>query len=498
MRSATFLFLALALSSCALPQFPTAESATRIHRDPAGFTIEIPPDWKVQSFDGGHVSASAPDNSQFVLVSPVLGRGSDCSQLIKNALNGNWPSFQNVSALEVRATSKREAVARFLHFQGRLRAGVLCSATGPNSAMFFAISAPAEQFDAARPALVAALRSFKFQSPTAPGNAPARNTSSALPLQPFREPQESAFTTVVPSGWQHQGGVTRISNSNVTVAYRFLSPGNESVITLGDPRLSGCLVPGPATMTSSPPGQGYQYCPYRDGTQIAELWLTSLLVPDFQLQNLRIIARNNRPDLAEPLTRQMAAIGAANVNVHYGEIVFEATRNGAPISGRVLGVSNFLRSVDPNLLAGSYKPHVNAWFSPASQAGSVGAAASAMVSKFQWNHQWVAANNEWARRDANAVLNFQRYQSELGQKMFQESSDSNQRIAEARGDLLSGRVRLKDHEGNQFEARAGSNYYYVAEQDARTGALNPPVTASDTWLPENGGPIDLRALEIIR
>ena len=59
------------------------------------------------------------------------------------------------------------------------------------------------------------------------------------------------------------------------------------------------------------------------------------------------------------------------------------------------------------------------------------------------------------------------------------------------GDVLSGTVRLRDPEGNQYEAKAGSNYYYLNEQQAR-------VVGSDLPLPGTDGVIDLRPLEVIR
>ena len=68
---------------------------------------------------------------------------------------------------------------------------------------------------------------------------------------------------------------------------------------------------------------------------------------------------------------------------------------------------------------------------------------------------------------------------------------SADRRAAAVGDLLSGTVRLRDPEGRQYEAKAGSNYYYLNEQETR-------VVGSDLSLPATDGVIDLRPLEVIR
>ena len=64
------------------------------------------------------------------------------------------------------------------------------------------------------------------------------------------------------------------------------------------------------------------------------------------------------------------------------------------------------------------------------------------------------------------------------------------------GDTLLGRVRLKDEQGNQYEAAQGGNYYFYDEQAGKT-ARRPDDAVVGTE--RHPGPlVDLRPLEVIR
>jgi hypothetical protein len=77
--------------------------------------------------------------------------------------------------------------------------------------------------------------------------------------------------------------------------------------------------------------------------------------------------------------------------------------------------------------------------------------------------------------------------------------ESSGKRADAMGDLLSGTVRLQDSQGNRYQAKAGSNYYYAVEQGlAVESDPNRAVMGTDQWAPLHNGSIDLRPLEVLR
>ncbi len=117
----------------------------------------------------------------------------------------------------------------------------------------------------------------------------------------------------------------------------------------------------------------------------------------------------------------------------------------------------------------------------------------------KWNMQWVMANRAAGQRDTEMVRRYLESQSQLGQQMFQDRMASADRRSAAVGDVLAGQVRLRDNEGNQYEAHAGSNYYYLNEQQSRLESnRSNAVVGSDISVPLSNGSIDLRPLEVIR
>jgi hypothetical protein len=471
-----------------------------VHRDPAGFSVDAPSGWTVKSFAGGHVSITEQGNEEFVMVSPVLGRGNDCRRLLEGSLSGSWATFPGVTELSIQTPARGMAVARFGYRGGAARGAVMCAATGRRSAMFYAMGAPAGRFATDRAKMVGVLRSFRYGAQgesAATGGGVAANAAPAIPMEPWLEQSEGAFQAVKPAGWRAEGGVLRNSNSDVRVGYRLARPDGQAVMFMGDTRLNNCMVPGPQYSGMGALGGGYDLCPYREGAQIAEEYLTRAVAPEWRIEGLRITERRRRPDLTETADRVSNSAGG-NARNAYGEVTFEGHRGGSAIRGTMVGNTQFHPSVTPQMIAGSYMKYVTGYLAPAGQASATLSALGKIHASFRWNTQWIAGNRAASARDHEAIRQYQQWQAELGRKMFEERSESAQRRSNAVGDLLRGRVRLRDAEGNQYEAQAGSNYYYAEETGARTGDPNTTIIGSDVWISPNNGVIDLRPLEVIQ
>ncbi len=86
--------------------------------------------------------------------------------------------------------------------------------------------------------------------------------------------------------------------------------------------------------------------------------------------------------------------------------------------------------------------------------------------------------------------------AEMQQKAFWDRMAASDQRREAVNDILGGRVRLTDGQGNQYEAKAGSNYYFYDVQAGRTaGRPNDAVVGSDIY---PSPVVDLRPLEVLR
>ncbi len=465
-------------------------ASAAVHQDPSGFRVEVPDGWRVHALGEGRMVVSSPNPWKFVTVAPVLGRSADCATALRTTFANGWGSFPGARNVNVRPAGRGTAVAEFEFQNGQSRGAVLCAETGRRSGMFYGMAAPSAEFVPERGRLVSILRSFRY------GSAPAARTAAApaaaMPMEPWREASEGAFTAEKPTGWRAEGGVRRISNSDVRIGYRLSSPDGLAGIVMGDVRLGTCTVAGPGGQQFQQMGQnnGVEWCPYRTGEQAAEMYVLRLLAQDWGVQGMRVLSRRPRPDLSQESSQAAAAYGL-KVRDSFGEVLFEGTRQGAPVTGRIVGFTQFMASVDPNLIAGTYTTQIIGFLGPRGRESALSSAVARHQGSVRWNVQWIMANRAAAQRDSQMAMRYLREQGERGQRMFEERMASADRRAAAVGDLLSGTVRLRDPEGRQYEAKAGSNYYYLNEQEAR-------VVGSDAPLPPTDGVVDLRPLEVIR
>ena len=73
---------------------------------------------------------------------------------------------------------------------------------------------------------------------------------------------------------------------------------------------------------------------------------------------------------------------------------------------------------------------------------------------------------------------------------------ASDRRREGVNDILGGTVRLTDGQGNQYQAKAGSNYYFLDTEAARVaGRPDDAVRRTDLW---PSPMVDLRPLEVMR
>ena len=451
------------------------------YQDPDGFTLDLPTGWSVKKFGQGGVVVASPDPSRFALILPILGRTGDCVTTLRQALASGWNAFPGIADVNLKPAGPRSAIAGFALRNGQGRGAMLCAETGPKSAMFYALAAPAANYPTEKTALLAVLKSFRY---AAPASFPAANIS----MEPFREPSEGAYQSVKPSGWQVAGGVRRISNNDVRVGIQLLSPDRAAAIWLGDVRLNKCVVLG-ANMRqfgTAPLGAGAEYCPYRDGIQTAEFYAQRTLSADHRLEGLRITSRRSRPDLGQLSTQASATLGQMGMTQSYGEVRFSASRQGNPVEGVVIGSTIFASSgtVDPN--GGIFTSYVTGYLAPAANTASIASAAARVTGGVRWDYGWVTGNRQAAINDTRMALEYNRQIAALGQKMFEDRDASNQRIAEGRGHVLSGTTVLQGPDGQRYQAKAGSNYYSL-------DAPNETIIGRNVW--EN--PIDLQPLAIV-
>lgn len=468
------------------------------HRDPSGFSLQLPAGWEVRKNNYNMVVVRNPQGGEFAFVAPVIGRTADCRTMLEGNLRGGWNVFPEVGGLRIENTAHNSALARFDYKGGAERGMVLCAETSSRSAMLYALGAPAARFAGAQPVLASVLKSFRYGEPAEPsgGKSSGAQAGPAMPpMVPWREPNEGAYTLEMPEGWRVEGGIQRISNMDVRGSLRFWSPDGQSLIQFNDTRFDKCIVPSQGTIMA-PLGQGVRYCPYQTGLQIAEWYVAQVWTKEMQLENLEITGRRELAELGRGEDMRMAQAGLQGFQHSYGEVRFRASRAGRPVEGSLLGKTMMLWSPDRSLFQGNYTAEVKGVLAAAEEFGRVSAIGGRIESSIRYNLQWVVENRRASARDAQAILNSMRAAAEAAQQAFWERSEAAARRSESVGDLLAGRVRLTDAQGNRYEAKAGSNYYFYDEQAGRTAPRRDDAVLGADLYPSPL--VDLRPLEVVK
>lgn len=165
------------------------------------------------------------------------------------------------------------------------------------------------------------------------------------------------------------------------------------------------------------------------------------------------------------------------------------------MEGRLLGMTRMLWSQSPDLLGGNFETEIKGYMGPAG-SGAAGANRGYIEGNWEHNYQWIAANRQAAAQDVRNTLNQMHASAEIQQKAFWDRMAASDQRREAVNDILGGRVRLTDGQGNQYEAKAGSNYYFYDVQAGHiAGRPNDAVVGSDIY---PSPVVDLRPLEVLR
>ena len=294
----------------------------RLHKDPRGFELRLPPGWAVETKDELLITAGSPSTGEFVAISPFIApAGTDPQECLQKA-PGTFPSlFPQGRIQTVRPGTRQGEAAASLSFDGNRRATLLCSLDG-RAGMLYAIAAPAPTFELRRPDLVRVLDSFSFT-----GAGGGRSSETALSYKKFRDPKEGAFTVEVPDGWQVSGGAVRRAAVEVYPRLEVRSPDGKVRAFVGGDDLRTHAIPNRMlTFSGFPegseysPGYGVTFVvrPVASGSQYAQEHASQRL----GCQGYTRTGGGQRPDLARQLGSIYEQRGFIDVDLDVGEATF--------------------------------------------------------------------------------------------------------------------------------------------------------------------------------
>jgi uncharacterized cupin superfamily protein len=464
-------------------------------RHPSGFRVDLPQGWQAIPSSKGHIVLVSPNPQAYAFVQPVLNRAAGCAAILRSTLTGaGAAAYNGLTNLDVVPAGVRMATAKFLFQNGGVRGTILCAETSSRSAMLYGIAAPVREYPQWTPVLMSVLRSFSFapNTPAAGGGAspipmPALNTT-------WQEPHEMAYTLAIPQGWRATGGIRRLDVTHYNTGVQITSPDNTALIRLGDQRLGQCTVPGPGAATMPSTG-GLNYCAQQSGQQLGASYLRTL-AQDLGLRDGQVISNTNRPDLAQRAQAVPASFGL-RVNCSVAEFRFRATRNGVPVEGALFAQTTLFYAVQgQNFILGTQSFDISGFLGPANQMPMLARLTGAIRASQRINPVWWSQTQQINREVAQRTLATLHAEAEHQQQAFWERMASMDRRREAVNDILGGTVRLTDGQGHQYQAKAGSNYYFLDTEAERTaGRPDDAVRGADVW---PSPMVDLRPLEVVR
>jgi uncharacterized cupin superfamily protein len=472
----------------------TAARAAEYRDDAKGFRVNLPPGWQAVSSGAGHVVFASRDPLEYAYVRPILHRTADCVTTLRQTLTSPQAGAAALRDLQIAQTGRGVAVARFLINGGAGRGATLCAETSRGVGMLYGAVVPANAFASEWPNVMAVLRSFAYQPPA--GSASANGAASALPaLVSWREPNERAYVMSVPAGWQIAGGIQRQDVTHYTTGVEARSPDGVAGVRIGDPRIGQCMVPGPG-MNGMPPAQSStRFCQESTADQVGAMYVRGMLARDLELSGIQLTGAS-RPDLARR-AEAMPALFGLRVRCSVEELRFRATRRGSPVSGGVLVKTTMFQAVQgQDFIQGTLSADIESFWGPPERFASLARLTGVMQSSMQidpvWWQQTQRINADVARRTLAQLHS----EAQNAQQASWDRMAAADRRSESVGYLLSGTSRLSDGQGQTYEAKAGSNYYFLDTNAART-ARNPgdAVVRSDTW---PSSTVDLQPLSVIR
>jgi hypothetical protein len=467
----------------------SATNARAMEPLPGGndFHADLPPGWRALPSGSGQIVFVSPDAREYAYVRPVLHRTSDCASTLRRSAESLPAGTGAVRDLQIARTGRGVAVARFLVGNGSGRGATLCAETSRGVGMLYGGIVPAGAFAREWPTVMAVLRSFAYQPRQRTGSAPAARAAAAMPaLVSWREPNERAFVMSVPAGWQVNGGIRRQDATHYTSGVEALSPDRLSGVRIGDSRVTQCTVPGPG-MNGLPPAHGtMQFCPASTAAQVGDLYLRSVLGRDLGLAGMQI-AVTPRPDLARRAEAIPASFGL-RVHCLVEELRFRASRGGSPVSGAVLVKTTLFDAVQgQNFIQGTLSAEVESFWGPPERFASLARLTGVMQASMRVDPVWFAQTQRINAEITRRTLAQMHSEAASAQQASWDRMAAADRRSESVGYLLSGTSRLSDAQGRTYEAKAGSNYYFLD-----TGGA---VVRTDTW---PSGSVDLQQLSVIR
>ncbi|MBZ5605792.1 MAG: hypothetical protein LAO79_26120 [Acidobacteriia bacterium] len=448
------------------------------HKDPQGFVVKHPPGWVVETPEKSMVVVhDASGNFEAIaygfLARPEVTSRQWLEQRLAQKFAGHFPQAK-LDAVAARGQNVSTVLLRYGSGFGEGRASVLCALSG-GAGMMFAIAAPAFRFDDRKADLVEILRTFSVTGGgSGRGGSGRGGDASGVEWVRWSDPVEGAYSLEAPKGWKIEGGTSRRSAVDIKQWNRLTSPDGKTQIFQGDPGIpSMYMVPtqmmaqlGQREGQPSAPGSTVFILRFQPGVVYAQSWAQKIAGGAVQVKD-----QKERHDFEEMMRKFYPSTAVAQQVWSYGDVSFVTARGQAGYS---------LAGTSLTTVAGMsswYVALLDGFVTPAEQSAQTFAVAMHVLSSTQANPQWQAAQQKTTAEVSRITHETAEYVSKIQSDSYWNRQKVQDRTNRNFDDSIRGVQRVVDPDtGREYEAVAGSNYYYRVHGTDRVVGTNSAST----------------------
>ena len=462
-------------------------------RPEAGVSVLLRDGWSASRMQDskGPIRFTGPNGAQAIVWPMFVAAGAampdpaavltSFARQIPGRFNWGRPFASGTSAVRMVGQSGNSvAIASFAH--NRTPAGM--------SGYWFMTSAPKDQYGLLQPVFAKLVQGVRFYGSTAATAAKSAPSAAQLRFTSWKEPNEGAYVTQVPQGWQVRGGIMRPDPLRLLDPVEMQSPDGKLYVFSGDPKLPVFKTPtrmeASLGMAEGSRNGAAILMRYRPAAQYLPTYLQQRFgqqCPDFRIETVQ-----DQPQLAEPANRQLAA-GTAPGSFQRVDVALASFRCGSGSKGMVQ-MATYITGSDGQMGTEGFGiwmvSGVAGFVAPPQRMVEAGQVVIKLLSARQINPQWAQSNQQMVAqintysRQAAAEMSAQIARN--APSMASSSSGSSTTSTSLSDDLsrqwqnstMDQTDVIDQSTGTRYKVESGSNYYWINQQGTAIVGTNAP------------------------
>ncbi|MEK7407191.1 MAG: hypothetical protein AAB225_19120 [Acidobacteriota bacterium] len=437
-----------------------------VHKDPAGFTVQLPPGWKAGADPkSGRIDLNGPAREQ-VTIWPVFIPGTVEARPAAAVLRKLAGSLVAGATWGTPAPAGPAAIRMAGRAGDRAAVAALTWMASPKgtAAYVYVLAAPAAAYRQAEETFARILTGFRVTG------APSQGQASTLSYVRWQDPRESAFSLEFPSGWTASGGLFRFASVDIRGAWEAVSPDGEIRIAGGDAELPTFTEPTQMLMMGGfqegswySPGYGVRMMVRRHVPGAAFAREYALGRAARGCAGVAITENRELPEAVAALNAVYARHGGLGVatELSAGEAAFTCRKAGRPMRG--YSFAGILRTQMAGMPGGIWKAeYLAGYLAPEAKAPLAQSALEHAVQSIQINPQWAAGQQNLTANTSRIVSQTHAEISRIIDSSYWNRQAVMDELSRRRSNVILGvEDAIDPATGRQIKVESGANYYWI-------------------------------------